>query len=489
MKKTALSIFAAWLVLGGIWFGWKWFVSSAKTPSSVSSSQVIKAKPVPQIPQKASFNHPIRVWLLADQNRSTIRLKVLDRVSFVVNQDTTQLADQDLGTLQPQSELTIVARGGEVIAENADKSISFKAPRLTFWASQEGAHEIASQGNEVRSYLGKMTFVPNGSTLNIMNELDLDDYVASVVAGEMPFEELEAVKAQAIAARTYALRFADYIDDTTDSQVYYGKGAETAISRQAAMETSGRVVTYNGELITAYFSASNGGHTTTNVGSIGQVNLPYIQSFPDPYDKSNPLSGWSSSLSRAAVHQHLSGSFGFKVDTIAWVSFRGDGRARYVGLSSINKTITTIPAQAAKEIEVEEDVPVTSALSDSLATDKAPVIKKKRKVLVQPAIAAQTKVSKSVVPHTVSNAKMRIAINALKPNALKNNNFRIGVSGGSYIFSGSGAGHGAGMSQYGAREMARQGKKCEEILTYYYRGVKLAQLPKNMVVTITAQRG
>jgi SpoIID/LytB domain protein len=478
MKKTILSVLAAWIVLGASWALWHYHVIRVAPVPIASQEYATRTSNKVKVAQKIDIKQPIKVWILTDKATSQIKIRVQKSVSVLTDQDSAN--GKDLAKLNPWTELTLHAEGGQVVAENVEQNLHFKTSTLTFWPFEEGSHQLTTSENESRSYYGKITFKPNGSALQILNELELDDYVASVVAGEMPFEELEAVKAQAIAARTYALRFANYLNDTTDSQVYYGKDAETAISRRAAEETVGKVVTYNGELIIAYFSASNGGHTTTNVGSVGEVGLPYIKSFADPYDTTNPLSSWSVAISRAQVHQHLSASFGFRVDTLAWASYKADGRLRYVGVQSINKTV--VPSAPAKPIvtEVEEEVAPTDVV---VATDstgkpivsKAPV-RKKRKVVVQPAAPSAPTVVRSVATHTVSNAQMRIAINALKGGALKNNNFRIGVSGGSYIFSGRGAGHGAGMSQYGAREMARQGKSADEILTYYYKDTQISDL-------------
>jgi stage II sporulation protein D len=139
------------------------------------------------------------------------------------------------------------------------------------------------------AYRGKFRFIPVGQNrFDVINELDLDSYLAGVVAKEMPNNwHLQALKAQAIVARTYALfemrhagvnRYWDVYPDVR-SQVYGGIPAETAKSRQAVTETAGAVVAYGPpgqepQIFKAYFSSCCGGITQSASEAFGETYIP-----------------------------------------------------------------------------------------------------------------------------------------------------------------------------------------------------------------------
>ncbi|HMM95717.1 SpoIID/LytB domain-containing protein [Phycicoccus sp.] len=144
-----------------------------------------------------------------------------------------------------------------------------------------------------RDYRGWVSTALSGSTLETVNVVMLDDYVASVVPGEMPASwHPEALAAQAVAARTYAAARlgssgAWDICDTTACQVYPGRSSEQASSTAAVTATSGLVLTSSGAPITAMFSSYNGGQTAA-------ANAPYLIAQPDPYEArfATPSATW-----------------------------------------------------------------------------------------------------------------------------------------------------------------------------------------------------
>lgn len=139
-----------------------------------------------------------------------------------------------------------------------------------------------------RWYRGEIIVRNTNGKLTIINDVSLEDYIKGVVPSEMPSSwELEAHKAQAIAARSYALanlgkRAASGFDlkDTPEDQAYNGASAETTATNNAVDATKGIVLTYNNNVISAFYSASAGGQTNTN--SWG-MSLPYLRSVPS-YD-------------------------------------------------------------------------------------------------------------------------------------------------------------------------------------------------------------
>lgn len=138
-----------------------------------------------------------------------------------------------------------------------------------------------------RWYRGQFIVSNKDGKLIVINELPIDEYMLGVVPSEMPSKwNQEALKAQAIAARSYAIanrgkrssRGYD-LKDTPEDQAYGGASSETAETNRAVVETKGIVVTYNRHIIPAYYSASAGGHTI-NSGEIWNKDLPFLRSVP-----------------------------------------------------------------------------------------------------------------------------------------------------------------------------------------------------------------
>ncbi len=165
------------------------------------------------------------------------------------------------------------------------------------------------------AYRGLMEFRPAGSGVNAINAISLEDYVAGVVARESPSSwPAEALKAQAVAARTYAITtskagagFEHYAD--VRSQVYGGVAAETPSTNAAVAATRGQVVTYDGRPVVTFFFSTSGGRTenveNTNVGAGPQ---PWLKSVADPYDNVSPKHRWKPSrLSLSAAGAKLAG--------------------------------------------------------------------------------------------------------------------------------------------------------------------------------------
>ena len=168
-------------------------------------------------------------------------------------------------------------------------------------------------------YRGAMEIRTEGSGVTAINVLDLDTYVRGVVAGEMPSSwPLEALKVQAVAARTYALAtrkatglFDQYPD--TRSQVYRGVTGESARSDAAVRETAGRIVTYGGQLAVTYYFSTSGGHTENiEFSFVGSLSKPWLVGVPDPYDAPSPYHRWTVNTSASALDRALGAPGAFK---------------------------------------------------------------------------------------------------------------------------------------------------------------------------------
>ena len=228
-----------------------------------------------------SRQRTIRVLLLASRPRATFS-------------GATRIGGK---ALQPGKTYVVTRRGaGLLVRDTRRKKVAlFTAPVVV--SSTGGVINLAGKG----SYRGNLELRPGTSGgVTAVNALSLDQYVQGVVPGEMPASWLpEALKAQAVAARTYALTtdaggtVFDQFDDTR-SQVYRGVGAETAATNAAVRSTANQIVTYNGQPIVTYFFSTSGGETE-DVQNVfyGAVAAPYLKGVSDPYDSIAPRHRWS----------------------------------------------------------------------------------------------------------------------------------------------------------------------------------------------------
>ena len=187
-------------------------------------------------------------------------------------------------------------------------------------------------------YRGDLKIYNHSGSLDVVNVVGLQGYLYSVVPREMPSSwPLEALKAQAVAARGYAVRAARAtwydIYDNTDDQVYGGldySSGEDPGSTAAVQATAGEVLKYGGSVISAYFSSSNGGRTAASVDTWGG-SLPYLASKQDPFDLngSNPNRNWTVVLSPRALQNRLGA---VKTPADAIVTSRKSGRVDRVRL-------------------------------------------------------------------------------------------------------------------------------------------------------------
>src|SRR5688500_17056190 len=147
----------------------------------------------------------------------------------------------------------------------------------------------------------------------------MDSYLRGVVAGEMPSSwPLEALKVQAVAARTYALAtrraeglFDQYPD--TRSQVYRGVTGESVRSDAAVRGTAGRILTYGGQPAVTYYFSTSGGHTeNVEFSFVGSLSKPWLVGVPDPYDTHSPYHRWRINTTAARLDAALGAPGAFR---------------------------------------------------------------------------------------------------------------------------------------------------------------------------------
>ena len=259
---------------------------------------------------------------------------------------------------------------------------------------------------------------------NVIEKIPLEKYVMGVLSGEMPTTfPMEALKAQAVAARTYVLRKIEYaknqeydVVDTVANQVYYSNdelkerwkkeyNEKINLIQKAVLETKGEYLTYQGQIVNAFFFSTSTGYTE-NCEEVFQENLPYLRSVKSDWEKDiSPVFEDSKTFTIQEFYEklNLDSNFNFSIQ--------------------VTKTTST---GRVKEIQI--------------------------------------------------NGKLFLASDVTKALGLRSSFFEITKNDNQIIIHTKGFGHGVGMSQYGAYGMAKNGSNYQEILKYYYQGVDIKKI-------------
>ena len=219
----------------------------------------------------ASPSYAIKIGLLTEVDRAGVGTDVDGRMINVHTNKTASIVNGMKGYyLIPFKNEIAIESNGNIYLLNTDAVVL--RPDKDGFVSTKG-----------RWYRGKLLIKNINGKLTVINDISLEEYIKGVVPSEMPSSwEIEALKAQAIAARSYALanlgkqsKFGYDLKDNTEDQAYNGAGAETDKTNRAVEETEGLVLTYDMKIISAYYSASAGGMTNTD--ALGS-NVPYLHS-------------------------------------------------------------------------------------------------------------------------------------------------------------------------------------------------------------------
>jgi stage II sporulation protein D len=218
--------------------------------------------------------------------------------------------------LDPGRTYNVVRGGAGLVLRDGTRRLYTTAPPLRVDAPAGGA--LLLDGTSVPGirdgrYRGALELRPSGRGISVINAIGLENYVRGVVSAESPSAwPAEALKAQAVAARTYAITsragsISDGFDQFADtrSQMYEGVAAERPSTDAAVAATAGQIVTYAGQPVTTYFFSTSGGHTENIENSfVGSQPKPWLKGVDDPYDDLSPKHRWTPitmSLSRAGA--------------------------------------------------------------------------------------------------------------------------------------------------------------------------------------------
>ena len=312
-------------------------------------------------------------------------------------------------------------------------------------AAADAAQAEPPQGDfqlQQRRYRGQLQVLVGRASLQAVNHVPLETYLPSVVGSEMPASWPQpALRAQAVAARTYALRqrkpaAAFDVKATVASQVYKGIEAERPSTREAVAATRGQVLTFDGDLANAVFHSSAGG-STENSGDLWSRQLPYLVSVPD-FDAASPVSQWQQRLDPEMLRKAFREIGGAtRIDVLATTGSGRIHQARVIGPAGT--LVLTGP-----ELRSRLGLRSTMVRFETVAPEVALV----------PAEAS------------ASQPQMPPPLPSIDSPPLQ-------LSQPTLMAIGRGFGHGVGMSQWGAYAMAQQGRSYEQILSHYYRGTQL----------------
>ena len=292
-------------------------------------------------------------------------------------------------------------------------------------------------------YPGDVEFIANGGNVQIVVHVYMEDYMRGVLPYEMDNSfPLEALKAQAVAARTYALKkmsaqAATYdVVDTTSDQVYNGTPTGNARCAQAVEETSGIVGTVGGEYMASYYTASNGGQTESVANAWGSGSYSYLQVKDDPYDLRNPASVAKS------------------------VTFYRDGTTSVSALTALLRT-EAAALVGAQSVSIEAITRVTPHTPRYGAPSR----------VYQKLDVGLRLTGYGEVTVTLDYFSQVEGLCGLSINVLKNETLDVTETVGGYRLTARRYGHGVGMSQRGAQQMASEGMTYDQILEFYYPGL------------------
>lgn len=313
--------------------------------------------------------------------------------------------------------------------------------------------EAKRRKNVIARYRGRLEILRlDDTTLAVINHVTFDEYLRGIseVPRSWPFETL---KAQVVAARSYGLYHLQHpqsrnrslgfdICATDQCQVYRGVNVEQGAFGdawiRAVAETRGQVLRHDGEVIQAFYHSTSPGRTKTAFP--GGRPLPYLRSVAGQ-DEASPVSRWSVTIPFTDLGPILAADGEWPGGGVGGVSMSGDT----VRVSGSGRSVSI----------------AKSAFRGALNSEAACVFPAK-----YPTLSAS---GKSKLPQTVPSI-----------------DFSLSVSGASVVLTGRGWGHGVGMTQYGAKALAEQGRSYADIVAYFYNGIRPEQIQEPGLIRVLA---
>ncbi|GBD92799.1 amidase enhancer precursor [bacterium BMS3Abin05] len=386
-------------------------------------------------PYNAARIPQVRVQLLPDAAK--VRISSRGGIQVLRHGKTILRRKSDAGffTVSPDSTGNILIKDSQTTLETHTDSIRIQPER---------SHLLALNGKQYRG--GLSIVVTHTGNLAVLNQVDLESYVKGVVPAEIGKgnrQIFEALKAQAVAARTYAFRKLQNVkargnavlQSTILDQVYTGADGESRWTNRAVEATVGEIVIFHGEPIYAFFSSTCGGRTEPGIDVWPKIYAPYLKGVADNFGngdfcRESPhyrwLEIWSVDELDSILQKNLSAKGLYDP---AW------------GHVTDLKVLRRFPSGRVKDLRIKFQ-------NGS---------------------------------RTIHGNAIRWILTPVKRPVLRSTLFRLMpyLNGGglqSLIAVGAGSGHGVGLCQWGAMGMAKAGYRYDQILQQYYRGTKLRKI-------------
>ena len=436
-------------------------------------------------PASADTPSSIRVYLRRLQVEDTLRVTVKG-----------QYATQD-GRLSfsDGAKLVVVLRGDQLVLHTGQTAVVMGSSiKLVRCQSETPGYLLLNDGTGM--YEGDLSLDIVENAIRPILTINVEDYLLGVVPFEMGDSfPLEALKAQAVTARTYALRKSGSsdaydVEDTTNDQAYRGRTTSSPLSEQAVTETRGLCGVYRGALASCFYSASNGGQT-----ELGQHVWPtdapdaygYMDMRDDPYDLENRNSVVKRyTLQKKpgekgigeALHQALTTAMG---EQLSALGVEADGElVRFDEIQSVEAVTPKYDGDSRLMTELRFTVKISvrdytfrQTPSPQLAASSTPHADETPAPTATPAFSPYRKVKEAVTVTLPIFTEAERAM-GLSINVSQNELITVSDIGSAFLIESRRFGHGVGMSQRGAEQMARQyGMTYEQILAFYYPGMGL----------------
>ena len=361
--------------------------------------------------------------------------------------------------------------------------------------NQDEEYEMIKVDN--RAYRGRITLnIIEDFRLLTINHVELENYLYGVVPNEIPSSwGMEALKAQALAARTYAVynikpRQIYDMEDNQNSQVYMGYDYEKTSTNRAVDETRGEMIYYDGELIQAFYHSTSGG-STENSENVWYEKLPYLRGVNDEFSNNSgsPHTTWQTTYYKEDIIRNLNldGNdvdelYGIQIKKVSEnnrvvecifltdageISYKKENARLLLGLKSswfsiVNGNIFCfITEYFSLDENRKDETPPSRGVLDLITEEEREETRND----------IEFETGSISGKHAITDDGIK-KINREKLSFISSNGVTtVDANSEQYNFEGRGWGHGIGMSQYGAKQMAEEGYTYEEIIKHYYTGV------------------
>ena len=399
--------------------------------------------------------HAIAVY--GQENREQIRVLLHGTVDGIYHEEVRLTASAPYEVIQGEKKTTY---------QSGEECLLKKEKGEFLVICKEGKIRLIEKNgmDAYPEYRGTLSITKEEKGYVVVNELPLEEYLYSVVSSEMPssYPE-EALKAQAVCARTYALyqmgrsyysSYGAHVDDTVNSQVY-NNVSETEESKSAVKNTKGEYLTYDSEPIPAYFYSTSCG-TTSDVADVwlSKNSVPVYLS-----GKIQGKDGKTEDLSEEKAFQKFIENGGEDCFEAEEPWFRWESA---ISLSNLTEHLMT-KGYNPGEIESIQVI----ERSEGGVIKKLKVNGKKDSMIISGEYQIRELLCPKGTKIILQNGEEK------SPSMLPSGYFYGKIKGDQYQISGGGYGHGVGLSQNGAKKMAEEGYLCEEILAFYYPETKL----------------